>query len=151
MARKSGEPYFNHLEEVAEIVHHTGASDEAVAAAWLHDTVEDVGVTPGPRAAGALLGLAGAILRVPGLRDAAERTPLRGLLELHRLHDAFVRFDGMLTWSEDERNLADAIARGLRRHGMAVDVSYNGSEGHELAMVTRYDVVGTSRSSRCIT
>ena len=28
--------------------------------------VEDVGVTPGPRAAGALLGLAGAIRRVPG-------------------------------------------------------------------------------------
>ncbi len=55
--------------------------------------VEDVGVTPGPRAAGALLGLAGAILRVPGLRDAAERTPLRGLLELHRLHDAFVRMN----------------------------------------------------------
>ena len=30
------------------------------------------------------------IRRVPGLRDAAERTPLRGLLELHRLHDALV-------------------------------------------------------------
>ena len=55
--------------------------------------VEDVGVTPGPRAAGALLGLAGAIRRVPGLRDAAERTPLRGLLELHRLHDAFLRMN----------------------------------------------------------
>jgi DNA-binding response OmpR family regulator len=46
---------------------------------------------------------------------------------------------------EDERNLADAIARGLRRQGMAVDVSYNGSEGHELAMVTRYDVVVLDR------
>ena len=46
---------------------------------------------------------------------------------------------------EDERNLADAIVRGLRRHGMAVDVSYNGTEGHELAMVTRYDVVVLDR------
>jgi DNA-binding response OmpR family regulator len=46
---------------------------------------------------------------------------------------------------EDERNLADAIARGLRRQGMAVDVSYNGSEGHELAMITRYDVVVLDR------
>lgn len=42
---------------------------------------------------------------------------------------------------EDERNLADAIARGLRRKGMAVDVAYDGSNGHEMAFVTRYDVV----------
>ena len=28
---------------------------------------------------------------------------------------------------EDERNLADAIVRGLRREGMAVDVAYDGS------------------------
>lgn len=46
---------------------------------------------------------------------------------------------------EDEHTLADAIARGLRRTGMAVDVSYDGSEGHELAMVTRYDVVVLDR------
>ncbi|MEV0327203.1 response regulator transcription factor [Micromonospora echinospora] len=42
---------------------------------------------------------------------------------------------------EDERNLADAIARGLRRRGMAVDVAYDGDAGHEMAFVTRYDVV----------
>ncbi len=42
---------------------------------------------------------------------------------------------------EDEQNLADAIARGLRRKGMAVDVAYDGSSGHEMAYVTRYDVV----------
>jgi DNA-binding response OmpR family regulator len=46
---------------------------------------------------------------------------------------------------EDERTLADAIARGLRRHGLAVDVSYDGAEGHELATVTRYDVVVLDR------
>jgi DNA-binding response OmpR family regulator len=42
---------------------------------------------------------------------------------------------------EDERNLADAIMRGLRRQGMAVDVAYDGDTGHEMSYVTRYDVV----------
>jgi DNA-binding response OmpR family regulator len=46
---------------------------------------------------------------------------------------------------EDERALADAVARGLRREGMAVDVSYHGGEGHEMALVTRYDVVVLDR------
>jgi DNA-binding response OmpR family regulator len=46
---------------------------------------------------------------------------------------------------EDEQNLADAIARGLRRQGMAVDVAYDGSLGHEMATVTRYDVVVLDR------
>jgi DNA-binding response OmpR family regulator len=46
---------------------------------------------------------------------------------------------------EDEQNLADAIVRGLRRQGMAVDVAYNGTIGHEMAMVTRYDVVVLDR------
>ncbi|QSB16147.1 response regulator transcription factor [Natronosporangium hydrolyticum] len=46
---------------------------------------------------------------------------------------------------EDERNLADAIARGLRRQGMAVDVAYDGDTGHEMSYVTRYDVVVLDR------
>jgi DNA-binding response OmpR family regulator len=46
---------------------------------------------------------------------------------------------------EDERHMADAIARGLRRQGMAVDVAYDGSTGHEMAFVTRYDVVVLDR------
>jgi DNA-binding response OmpR family regulator len=46
---------------------------------------------------------------------------------------------------EDERNLADAIARGLRRQGMAVDVAYDGTTGHEMAFVTRYDVLVLDR------
>jgi DNA-binding response OmpR family regulator len=46
---------------------------------------------------------------------------------------------------EDESNLADAIARGLRREGMAVDVAYDGAVGHEMAFVTRYDVVVLDR------
>lgn len=46
---------------------------------------------------------------------------------------------------EDEHNLADAIARGLRRKGMAVDVAYDGDTGHEMAFVTRYDVLVLDR------
>ncbi|MDQ6874753.1 MAG: response regulator transcription factor [Actinomycetota bacterium] len=46
---------------------------------------------------------------------------------------------------EDERALADAIARGLRREGMAVDVAYDGPDGHEKALVTRYDVLVLDR------
>jgi DNA-binding response OmpR family regulator len=46
---------------------------------------------------------------------------------------------------EDETNLADAIVRGLRRQGMAVDVAYHGTTGHEMALVTRYDVVVLDR------
>jgi len=40
---------------------------------------------------------------------------------------------------EDERALADAIARGLRREGMAVDVAYDGDTGnpHGVFLVTR--------------
>ncbi len=34
-----------HLEEVAQIVEEAGGSDEMIAVAWLHDAVEDTGVT----------------------------------------------------------------------------------------------------------
>ena len=37
----SKEPYTIHLEEVATLVETWGGSHEAIAAAWLHDTVED--------------------------------------------------------------------------------------------------------------
>src|SRR3954453_16632634 len=46
---------------------------------------------------------------------------------------------------EDERTIADASARGLRRAGMAVDVAYDGTTGHEMAFVTRYDVLVLDR------
>ena len=43
----AGEPYFNHLLEVAELVAASGAQldVELLMAAFLHDTVEDTGVT----------------------------------------------------------------------------------------------------------
>ena len=42
----TGEPYYVHPAEVARIVAEVpGSTAEMVAAAWLHDTVEDTGVT----------------------------------------------------------------------------------------------------------
>jgi DNA-binding response OmpR family regulator len=46
---------------------------------------------------------------------------------------------------EDEVPLAEAVARGLRRQGMAVDVAHDGELGLEKAMVTRYDVLVLDR------
>ena len=46
---------------------------------------------------------------------------------------------------EDERRLADAIARGLRNEGMAVDIAYDGTEGSQKSTFTRYDVVVLDR------
>jgi two-component system response regulator VanR len=43
--------------------------------------------------------------------------------------------------AEDEQRLADAIARGLRREGMAVDVARDGAEAVMKARVVRYDVL----------
>jgi DNA-binding response OmpR family regulator len=46
---------------------------------------------------------------------------------------------------EDEELLADAIARGLRREGMAVDVALDGALALEKAALCRYDVVVLDR------
>ncbi len=44
-ARASGEPYLTHCLAVAEIVHHLNLDPESVAAALLHDVVEDTDIT----------------------------------------------------------------------------------------------------------
>jgi DNA-binding response OmpR family regulator len=46
---------------------------------------------------------------------------------------------------EDEEALAEAIARGLRREGMAVDVALDGDAGQEKSTITRYDVIVLDR------
>lgn len=46
---------------------------------------------------------------------------------------------------EDEQLLADAIAGGLRRHAMAVDVVYDGDAALERATVNDYDVIVLDR------
>ena len=46
---------------------------------------------------------------------------------------------------EDERDLANAMARGLRRDGLAVDLAFDGAEALEKASVHPYDVVVLDR------
>ena len=47
--------------------------------------------------------------------------------------------------AEDELRLADAIARGLRRQGMAVDLAPDGEQALAKARVVRYDVLVLDR------
>ena len=46
---------------------------------------------------------------------------------------------------EDRRRLAEAVAQGLRREGMAVDVSVEGGDALTHLAVNRYDVVVLDR------
>ncbi len=46
---------------------------------------------------------------------------------------------------EDQRRLAEAVAEGLRREGMAVDVSYDGADALTHVSVNTYDVVVLDR------
>ena len=46
---------------------------------------------------------------------------------------------------EDQRRLAEAVAEGLRREGMAVDISYDGADALTHVSVNTYDVVGLDR------
>jgi (p)ppGpp synthase/HD superfamily hydrolase len=41
----TGEPYWNHLHEVAELLRSYGATPDLIAAGYLHDTLEDTDVT----------------------------------------------------------------------------------------------------------
>lgn len=43
--------------------------------------------------------------------------------------------------AEDDRVLAETVARGLRRHAMSVDVALDGAQALERTSVTRYDVI----------
>jgi DNA-binding response OmpR family regulator len=55
--------------------------------------------------------------------------------------DGFVR----VLVVEDQVDLADDIAEGLRDQGMAADVAYDGSSGMEKALMNHYDVVVLDR------
>ncbi|MGH2955634.1 MAG: enoyl-CoA hydratase/isomerase family protein [Solirubrobacterales bacterium] len=59
------------------------------------DGVERVGIATPPWLAGPMLRVAGLLRHIPGLRALAERTPLRGLFELYRIHDIFLRMNRM--------------------------------------------------------
>src|SRR5262245_57655528 len=42
---------------------------------------------------------------------------------------------------EDEKKVADFVARGLRAERMAVDVAYDGTTGWEMAYAVDYDLI----------
>ena len=42
---KLGAPYYGHLSRVAMAVEKANGSDQQVAAAWLHDSIEDAGIS----------------------------------------------------------------------------------------------------------
>jgi DNA-binding response OmpR family regulator len=46
---------------------------------------------------------------------------------------------------EDQARLAEAVAEGLRREGMAVDISYDGADALSHVAINRYDVVVLDR------
>ena len=50
--------------------------------------------------------------------------------------------------AEDELRVADAVARGLRREGFAVDVAHAGDDALYKARVYPYDVVVLDRDLR---
>jgi DNA-binding response OmpR family regulator len=56
-----------------------------------------------------------------------------------------LRPDMRVLIAEDEHRLADAIARGLRREGMAVDLAPDGDDALVKATVVRYDVLVLDR------
>ncbi len=53
--------------------------------------------------------------------------------------------------AEDHERLAAAVATGLRREGMAVDVVFDGRDAVSHATLTRYDVVVLDRDLRACT
>jgi enoyl-CoA hydratase len=53
-------------------------------------SVERAGIAAPPWMTAIVLRIAGAIRRIPGLRDGAERTPLAAVFELYRIHDLFL-------------------------------------------------------------
>jgi enoyl-CoA hydratase len=53
-------------------------------------SVERAGIAAPPWLTSIMLRIVGAIRRVPGLRDLAERTPLAAVFELYRIHDLFL-------------------------------------------------------------
>ena len=43
--------------------------------------------------------------------------------------------------TEDEKELADALGKGLRQQGYAVDIAYDGEEALELTEINEYDLI----------
>jgi enoyl-CoA hydratase/carnithine racemase len=56
-------------------------------------SVRRAGISAPPWLTSIVLGIAGFVRRIPGLRDLAERTPLAAVFELYRIHDLFLEMN----------------------------------------------------------
>ena len=74
---KSGADYITHPARVAERVRRQGGADEAVAAAWLHDVLEDCDVSSTDLAAA---GIPGTVIAAVQAVTKMRRRSARGLL-----------------------------------------------------------------------
>ncbi|HEX8647371.1 MAG TPA: enoyl-CoA hydratase/isomerase family protein [Thermoleophilaceae bacterium] len=76
----------------------TGAGDDLfvghIDVSEILAEVERIGVPVGPRAAWAMRGIA-SLDRLPVARSVLRRTPARGILEVQRIHDVFLRMNRM--------------------------------------------------------
>ncbi|MDO0927716.1 HD domain-containing protein [Streptomyces sp. TG1A-8] len=71
-ADKAGRPYADHLAAVAEGVRARGGDAEQIAAAWLHDSVEDGALSEQWLASAALTGRTKAVVRALTKRPGEE-------------------------------------------------------------------------------
>lgn len=117
----TGEPYSVHLREVARLCAEVGADDEVVAAAWLHDVVEDQPVTVADVEAGFGLRVARLVDEVTDRKDpGAKNRDARKAVD--RAHLAGASPDGMTI------KLADMISNGadIALHDRNFAVRYMG-------------------------
>ncbi|WP_199552859.1 HD domain-containing protein [Streptomyces sp. N35] len=69
---KAGRPYVEHLQAVADGTRARGGSDELIAAAWLHDAIEDHALTEEWLEAAALTPATKAVVRALTKREGEE-------------------------------------------------------------------------------
>lgn len=114
--RLTGGPYINHCRQVARNAEDLGMPPELIAAAWLHDIVEDTPMT---------------------LDQIHESFPLATAAAVEYMTDVYV--PGSLGWSRFRRKKAEAdrLARGTAPHQTLklCDVASNSSDLPELAKI----------------
>ena len=141
------QPYIVHPARVAQEAQRLGLSKEAVAAGYLHDVVEDCGVTLqqirgafGPRVCALVDGLSDMQTKADGNRAArkeAVRQRLHGLrdAELHTLKlldlvdnaGSIMRYDNEfgVTYVEEARQLAAVLDLGLPEAHAMLEAALN--------------------------
>lgn len=101
---KAGRPYTEHLQAVADGVRERGGDDEQIAAAWLHDAVEDDVLSEDWLREAALTRRTKDIVLALTKREGEPRS---------RTRSAFVRLRG-LSWSRRRTWRTTAIRPGSR-------------------------------------